>query len=111
MPYTKLLISAWYKRRKPIPLATRQAVLERAQRRCEGCGDDKVRLEMHHVTYAAFDRGEPSEIFGQETPDDLKALCRYCHQAEHVDVNGEFWADPEDKENYWSGFDDKMERD
>lgn len=62
--------------------------------RCEGCGG-QLPLELHHLTYETVD---------EEMPDDLVALCRDCHHQQHRDINGEFWADPADKEDYWAGY-------
>ena len=71
-----------------IPYHTRVAVLERARGRCEAC-TAQLPLELHHMHY---------NTVGAETPDDLEALCRDCHHARHVDLWGEFHADPGDVE-------------
>lgn len=63
-------------------LATRDAKLEQAKRRCERCGEYAKRrpggrwvgLHVHHLTY---------ERVGQERMDDLEVLCIHCHQVEH----------------------------
>jgi hypothetical protein len=81
--------------RKPIPEAVRQAVLDRAKRCCENCGQH-LPLEMHHTTYKI--------IFGNEDPSVLLALCRQCHFLAHVDICGHFWSDPEEKESYWATY-------
>jgi 5-methylcytosine-specific restriction endonuclease McrA len=83
----------------PIPPAVRAEVLRRASGRCEECGCERP-LELHHTTYTRFfgmhgDFGNAGDIFGYETPDDLRALCRECHRGRHV-VNGEFYGDPEE---------------
>lgn len=75
-----------------IPDPTRRAVLARADGACEICGLHGLSLELHHKHYN-------SEY--HETPDDLLALCRDCHQAQHVDPNGDFWRDPEEMDTYW----------
>lgn len=66
--------SAFYKRHLKSPrwIATRRAIIARAQNRCESCGiyaDDG--LQVHHKTYARL---------GSEDPDDLEALCVPCHK-------------------------------
>ena len=63
----------------------RAEVLKRADRRCEGCGW-YTQLELHHRHYRSV---------GHEIPSDYAALCRDCHQARHIDRNGEFVRDPE----------------
>jgi len=70
--------------RLPIPTETRAAVLARAAGGCERCGM-RYKLELHHRHY---------DSQGREVPDDLLALCRVCHEAEHRDRLGHFWADP-----------------
>jgi hypothetical protein len=52
----------------------RQAVLDRAGGRCERCGTEAERLEVHHLHYRTIFR---------ETPEDLQAVCRPCHAQEH----------------------------
>ena len=85
-----------------IPDLTRQAVLKRAGDACEGCGDGRVRLEMHHLHY---------DTVGIETPDDLEALCRSCHLGRHLDENGEFWRDPVEMEHHWQPYYDALDKD
>ena len=77
--------------RRPIPAATRRAVLERAHNECEDCYGD-MPLELHHLHY---------NTQGEETPDDLVALCRSCHDDRHHDMFGEFWADPVAMRHQW----------
>jgi 5-methylcytosine-specific restriction endonuclease McrA len=77
-------------------------VLRRANLACEECGYNRP-LEMHHLRYR---RDYGALIFGSETPDDLDALCRDCHLGRHLDPNGDYWADPEDKESHWAGWDE-----
>jgi hypothetical protein len=38
-------------------------------------------------------------------------LCRDCHRRAHVDLAGDFWADPEEKESHWGYFWSAVERD
>ena len=76
---------------------------------------------MHHLRYQvglhryshpkmALDHaGDP--IFGQETPDDLAALCRDRHHNRHLDPDGEFWVDPEAMEDAWFGCHWAMDKD
>jgi hypothetical protein len=66
-------------------------------------------LELHHLTYDLSDVTHHPDhvgvcIFGHETPDVLRALCRECHLARHVDPNGEFWVDPIEMATYWESF-------
>lgn len=111
---------------RPIPQATRTAVLERCRNRCEDCrvdyGDNGRALEFHHRRYLIDDPNAPlrkrpkspygkdqgftrsKAIFGCERPQDVVALCRGCHYAWHHDPNGEFWLDPEDKEDFWESY-------
>ena len=76
--------------REPVPAEIRKAVRERAQYRCEDCGERRA-LELHHLRY----RRDGETIFGRETIDDLVGLCRVCHHARHHDPEGNFWGDPE----------------
>lgn len=41
---------------------------------CEVCGEDGVRLDIHHKNY---------ETLGHEALEDLAALCPYCHKDVH----------------------------
>jgi len=85
----------------PIPQVTRDAVNRRANGCCEDC-DRSDPLELHHLTY---------RYIGLETPGDLDALCRHCHRQRHVDMNGDFWADPEEMADHWWGYDNEMDKD
>ena len=63
-----------------IPFETRVTVLERANEHCEYCGCFIATgftrcLELHHLTY--------ERAYHAELPEDLMALCRDCHAAEH----------------------------
>lgn len=40
---------------------------------CQSCGSDR-RVEVHHLTYARL---------GCELPDDVRVLCRKCHENAH----------------------------
>lgn len=52
----------------------RLGVLERAEWKCECCGDDKETLQVHHLIYS---KGEP-----WDAPDDtLECLCESCHES------------------------------
>lgn len=90
--------------RLSIPDKVRMAVTRRAGKKCENCGTDRARLELHHLTYYRQADGAPLPIYGYETPSDLLALCRYCHHGKHRDANGDFWRDPEEMENYWASY-------
>ena len=94
----------------PIPSEVRTAVLKRAHHQCEDCFSDGS-LELHHLTYERDlgVSGERGWIFGHETIADLDALCRDCHRARHVDLNGDFWADPEQMYHHWATFEKAMD--
>ena len=95
-----------------IPPAVRAAVKTRAKGHCEECGSRQP-LELHHRTYRRSihdPADEDDTIFGYETPEDLDALCRDCHHRRHVDLNGDFWADPEERADHWWYFNEQMER-
>lgn len=67
--FEKLQDPRWQKKRLEI--------LDRAGFKCEWCGSDKFRLEVHHGYYAS--RFEPWEY----ADDSLYCLCEHCHgQAE-----------------------------
>jgi 5-methylcytosine-specific restriction endonuclease McrA len=55
----------------------RQAVLQRAKGRCELCAVANEPLQVHHLSYG--DRG-------QETLDELVALCPTCHERVHYEI-------------------------
>jgi 5-methylcytosine-specific restriction endonuclease McrA len=104
-----------YPNRAAIPPDVRAAVLKRAERCCEACGK-KAPLEMHHTTYQLHeltgyhrDFGEP--IFGHETPDVLRALCRDCHHEAHMTPWGEFIGDIDERDEQVSHWDHVMEDD
>lgn len=52
----------------------RKLKLEKTNNACEICGEDEVRLDIHHKNY---------ETLGHESLDDLAALCPYCHSDVH----------------------------
>lgn len=52
----------------------RRMILARRGRKCEDCGSCE-RLEIHHLTYARL---------GMEKPEDLRVLCRKCHERRHA---------------------------
>lgn len=94
------------RKQNPIPMNVRREVLKRANSHCEFCGEKKA-LELHHLTYDYYrDAKHWIPIFGRETPDDLRALCRDCHRGEHTGPFGEFYADPEECEAEQLYFDD-----
>ena len=99
----------WREGRKPVPTAVAQAVFQRANNACEECGY-QGRLELHHLTYDKPYHGVPEPIFGNETPNDLLALCRECHIAEHFDENGRYWDDPDEKYQEWEPYYTAIER-
>lgn len=83
-----------------IPLATRKSVLARAWGKCEECAHRAV-LDLHHLHYRTV---------GEESPEDLKALCRDCHHAAHRDINGEYWRDPEEMAAHWWSYHEEMHK-
>jgi hypothetical protein len=95
--------------RRPIPAATRQAVAARSGGRCEECGDAPA-TEMHHVTYQTWMSGELLDMFGRETPSDLRHLCHQCHRARHRDAAGNYWREEDECAAYWATYYDEMER-
>jgi hypothetical protein len=50
------------------------AKLFEANYKCEKCGRDDGKLDVHHKTY---------ERLGDERMSDLIVLCRYCHKVSH----------------------------
>lgn len=58
----------------------RKTALEHHNYTCQICGAHKIRLDVHHKTYASR---------GQETLDDVLVLCRPCHSRLH-DSKGEY---------------------
>jgi 5-methylcytosine-specific restriction endonuclease McrA len=87
--------------RPEIPDDVRQAVRMRSRGRCEECGREGLPLEMHHMTYENE----------WEKPEDLEHLCRDCHLSRHLDANGDFWADPMEKEAYWATYYSELDKD
>jgi 5-methylcytosine-specific restriction endonuclease McrA len=61
-------------RMQPEWQALRTATLARAGYRCQACGEDEARLDMHHNTY---------ERYGDESTVDLVVLCGGCHGLFH----------------------------
>jgi len=95
----------------PIPEKVRRAVLKRAAGRCENCGET-ARLELHHTTYSVWTPRGPDEwIFGKETPDDLRALCRDCHADAHRVPSGDYEPDPEEALHQREAFGHALDRD
>jgi 5-methylcytosine-specific restriction endonuclease McrA len=74
-----------YRRIDPV---IRAMVLRRARQRCEDCGRSWQGcggLALHHLTYRYLE---------MELPDNLRALCRNCHENRHFRC-GRFIGDPE----------------
>lgn len=88
--------------RTPIPPRARLKALRRARWRCEDCGA-RSRLDMHHLRYQRESLFGLVPIFGGEAADDLAVLCRPCHQRRHIDHNGRFWRDPEERKQREQG--------
>jgi hypothetical protein len=61
-------------RMQPEWQARRSATLARAGYRCQTCGENDVRLDVHHNSY---------ERYGDESPFDLIVLCARCHALFH----------------------------
>lgn len=53
----------------------RELILRLAGFKCQQCGIDRVRFNVHHLHY---------NTFMHETPDDVKLLCIPCHEAVHT---------------------------
>jgi hypothetical protein len=50
---------------------------------------------LHHLNY---------DNEGLETVNDLVVYCRRCHLNAHLDLNRDFWADPEEMNNFWATY-------
>jgi 5-methylcytosine-specific restriction endonuclease McrA len=61
-------------RMQPEWQARRTATLARAGYRCQTCGEDDVRLDVHHNTYTRY---------GDEVTFDLVVMCDRCHELFH----------------------------
>ena len=70
--------------------------------RCLDCERRHVPLELHHLMYHFGYQGLGA--WGEESLRDVVGLCRDCHLSRHLDVNGDFWVDPDDKEAHWYGY-------
>ena len=80
-----------------IRLTARNQARVRSRGECEfcwlQCGQEG--LELHHWHYRTV---------GAESPWDLVALCRVCHRANHLDADGRWWNDPEQRAAWeWVG--------
>jgi hypothetical protein len=82
--------------------ALKQRVLQAQGGCCADCGL-RGSLELHHERY-------PLE-WGEEEDWDVVCLCRTCHHGRHCDINGDFWADPQEKEMYWDSFWEATDKD
>lgn len=60
----------WEKRKE-----FRRSIFERAQNRCESCGNEGVTLQLHHTTYRRYNK---------EHPEDFEVLCFKCHGSRHA---------------------------
>jgi 5-methylcytosine-specific restriction endonuclease McrA len=67
------------RREQPALRAGRKAALERAGGRCETCGVGSRSLDVHHV----IRRSRAPGWVGLHAAENLKALCRACHDAIH----------------------------
>jgi len=61
-------------REQPEWRVRRVQALARAGYRCQTCGENDVRLDVHHNSY---------ERYGDESPLDLIVLCAPCHELFH----------------------------
>lgn len=84
----------------------KQRLLKAQRFLCADCGYDGP-LELHHLEYPQQKllSGEFGS-WGDEEDTDCVCLCRDCHHQRHIDVNGDFWADPLELEHYWWSNDD-----
>ena len=75
--------SMWYFIYKIEPLwwgnAVKQA-LDRAENKCENCGSIE-KLEVHHII--GLESGEQRHNSKKNSQDNLKVLCRQCHERAH----------------------------
>lgn len=53
-------------------LEIRSQAIVRANNKCERCGSNLGKLDVHHITY--------DHIGGREKPEELQVLCYPCHQ-------------------------------
>ena len=53
-------------------LEIRNRAIIRASKKCESCGSNLVKLDVHHITY--------DHIGGKEKPEELQVFCYPCHQ-------------------------------
>lgn len=53
----------------------RKDVLERDGHKCKNCGGDNMELHVHHI--------EPLSQGGSNAQDNLKTLCKSCHEDVH----------------------------
>lgn len=65
LAYEEYLLSPWWRKRRRVFLR------KPGNRRCSAC-DSSLGLEVHHLNY---------DHLGAERDDDLKTLCRPCHEA------------------------------
>ena len=58
--------------------AAKRRKLSSVDWRCESCGAEwgTTALDVHHLTY---------ERLGREKDEDLRVLCRACHQETHIE--------------------------
>ena len=81
----------------------RRRVFNAQENCCADCGQEGF-LTLHHLTYQSRQYGSPgrsSSLYTWETEDDVTGLCWSCHHQRHLDLNGDFWADPEEMESHW----------
>ena len=55
--------------------ACKRAAIERAGHKCQVCGADRVRMDVHHNSY---------QRMGREDITDLVVLCETCHAVFHL---------------------------
>jgi len=63
---------------------TKQIVLKRANGHCEECGEPCIKFHVHHKKDAKYYKNGHSPIIGnQNLPENLIALCIFCHRRGH----------------------------
>jgi hypothetical protein len=75
-------------------------------------GGGMLTLELHHLVYP-YNKivHDGPGWWGDEEDSDVVGLCRRCHHQRHRDINGDFWADPQEMAARWEAFEDAMDKD
>jgi hypothetical protein len=94
----------------------KRLVLATQDGQCADCAETPWKvgpLELHHEAYpwCGFSGClPPGTCWGCEDAGAMVGLCRMCHHARHGDINGDFWADPAEKEAYWASFWNELDK-